>query len=220
MDFNDTCRRTRGNYLRGASFVISNHFANTPPLGLPDIAIAEQANLAENIRNRTDACTAMLNRTTNLLAVDFWSVGDTLAVVQEYNSLLPDITQAPSMSPSPSASPTSGTSNIESSATQQPVTLLTKQPTALPTALPSSQPSAETAMPSDADSTFAPGSESFFVPSAAVQVNSTAAPTMIIVSTPEPSFYELSATNAQTSSPSYGNNSYGENQNVSLNDFT
>jgi hypothetical protein len=241
MDFNATCQRSRGKYLIGASFMLSNHFATTPPLHLPDLVIAEQANLAKNIRNRTDACTAMLNRTTNLLAVDFWNVGDTLEVVQEYNSLLPDITL------SPSASPTGGTSNIESSATQQPVALPTEkptalpteqptalpteQPTALPTALPTSQPiaegSAETVAPSgisvsweagmptdsDADSTFAPASESF-APSAAVQVDSTAAPTLSIASTPSPS-NELSATNALTLSPLYG-----ENQNVSRNDYT
>jgi hypothetical protein len=181
MDFNATCRRTRGKYLRTASFMISNHFATSAPLDLPDISIAEQANLAKNIRNRTDACTAMLNRTTNLLAVDFWSVGDTLAVVKEYNSLLPDMTQAPSMSRSPSASPTGSTSNIES----------------------------------NADPTFAPGSESSFVPSGALQVDSTNTPASIIVSTPEPSFDELSASNAPTSSLSYG-----ESQNVSLNDYT
>jgi hypothetical protein len=180
----------------------------------------------------------MLNRTTNLLAVDFWSVGDTLAVVQEYNSLLPDVTQAPSMSPSPSASPSGGTSKVESSATQQPTALPTEQPTLLPTEQPTLLPTAlaniqpiteepaETVAPSgiswepgmptdlDANSTFAPGSESSFVPSAAVQVGPTASPASSIVST-RPSLNELSATNAPTLSPSYG-----EIENVSLNDFT
>ena len=103
MNFNETCVRTRGR--KGSAFVLSNHFA-TNSLGLPEQEIAEEANLAENIRNRTDTCTEMLGRQTNLLAVDFWSIGDTFQVVQEYNMALPDITEAPSMSPVPSASPT------------------------------------------------------------------------------------------------------------------
>jgi len=103
MKFNETCVRTRGR--KRSAFVLSNHFA-TNSLGLPEKAIAEEVNMAVNIRNRADACMEMLDRQINLLAVDFWSVGDTLQVVHEYNEALPAITEAPSMSPIPSASPT------------------------------------------------------------------------------------------------------------------
>lgn len=103
MLFNETCVRTRGR--KNSAFMLSNHFA-TNSLGLPEQDIAEEVNLAVNIRNRTDACTEMLERQTNLLVVDFWSIGDTLEVVQEYNMALPDITEAPSASPVPSESPT------------------------------------------------------------------------------------------------------------------
>lgn len=213
MDFNATCVRSRGKYLTSASFMISNHFGEEPPLGLPDQSIAEQANLAENIRNRTDACTEMLNRSTNLLVVDFWSVGDTLEVVQEYNSLLPDITQAPSMSPSPSASPTGNPIISSPSPTKQPVALSTSQPTSQPiteaselTATPSVV-SLETDMPTalDANSTSAPVSESSTsVPSSAAPVDSTSAPTLSIVATPGPSSIEVTGTDAPSLSPTDG----------------
>lgn len=84
--------------------MLSNHFAHNA-YALPEQAIAEEVNLAENIRYRSDACTELLGRSTTLLAVDFWSIGDTLAVVQEYNENLPAITQSPTSSPVPSANP-------------------------------------------------------------------------------------------------------------------
>lgn len=124
MDFNETCVRTRGR--KNSAFVLSNHFA-TNSLGLPEEDIAEEVNMAVNIRNRTDVCTEMLERQTNLLSVDYWSVGDTLQVVQEYNEALPDITQSPSMSPIPSASPT-GMPTLSASPTVAPIV----QPTTAP----------------------------------------------------------------------------------------
>ena len=130
MNFTETCVRTRGRKF--SAFVLSNHFA-TNSLGLPQQDIAEQVNLAANIRNRTDACTEMLERQTNLLAVDFWSVGDTVAVVQEYNEALPDITESPSMSPIPSASPSSLPTRSPSPSAQPSAQPSTAAPTGEPT---------------------------------------------------------------------------------------
>ena len=214
MNFSVSCQYSRGLYLRTASFVISNHFAEKPPLRVPDESIAEQANLAENIRSRTDACTEMLNRSTNLLVVDFWSVGDTVEVVQEYNSLLPDITQSPTMSPMPSASPTGNP-------TEEPIALPTGQPTGQPTIQPTGQPTdvtatpsvissvidtsgtssvTETSMPLDENLVSSPVS-SPSVPSSAAQVSSPA-------SSPVLSRTEVIGTNSPTLSPSYDLNDY------------
>ena len=129
MDFNATCVRTRGR--KNSAFMLSNHFA-TNSLGLPEQDIAEEVNLAVNIKNRTDACTEMLERQTNLLVVDYWSIGDTLQVVQEYNEALPDITESPSMSPIPSASP-----SVMPTVSASPTTAPTMKPT---TAQPVEEP--------------------------------------------------------------------------------
>lgn len=104
-----TCSVSRG--WSNSDFVISNHFA-TDDRGLPNVEIAEQANAAENLQTRLDYCqekfsTKYKNEVINLLVVDFWNVGDTLAVVDAYNRQLPPKTDAPSQSPSeaPTKSP-------------------------------------------------------------------------------------------------------------------
>jgi hypothetical protein len=142
MAFNETCVRTRGR--KGSAFMLSNHFA-TNSLGLPEQDIAEEVNMADNIRDRTDACTEMLQRQTNLLAVDYWSIGDTLQVVQQYNEALPDITEAPSMSPIPSASP-----SVMPTVSASPTTAPTMQPTTAPTLNPTTAPPVEEPTVADA----------------------------------------------------------------------
>lgn len=128
MKFNETCVRTRGR--KRSAFMLSNHFA-TNSLGLPEQEIAEEVNMAVHIRNRTDACTEMLGRMTNLLAVDYWSIGDTLQVVEEYNMALPAITESPSMSPMPSTGP-SAAPTLSPRPSAQPTNTETTAPTEAP----------------------------------------------------------------------------------------
>ena len=57
-----------------------------------------------------DACYEIVGRRVNLLAVDFWSVGDVLSVVTAYNEALGEAAvSVPSSEPSmsPSLAPTS-----------------------------------------------------------------------------------------------------------------
>ena len=104
-----TCSVSRG--WSNSDFIFSNHFA-ADERGLPDVDIAAQVNTAENLQTRLDYCqekftTKYKNDVINLLVVDFWNVGDTLAVVDKYNRQLPPKTEAPSEVPTsvPTASP-------------------------------------------------------------------------------------------------------------------
>jgi hypothetical protein len=85
-----SCVISRGD--ASANFVISNHFATAlveTPLGtlpLPDQNVAAEVNTKANIQNRLDSCQSIFRRNANLLAVDFWSIGDVLEVVDENNA--------------------------------------------------------------------------------------------------------------------------------------
>ena len=101
MNFTTTCKITRGDYRN--AFFISNHFAGDE-YQLPSYDVSVEANKAENLIARLDACHEIVGRRVNLLAVDFWSIGDVLAVVTAYNEALG---VAPTSEPSsePSISP-------------------------------------------------------------------------------------------------------------------
>lgn len=83
-DYSMSCVALRGPVT--AAFGLSNHFTRGPFFGLPDEQVASQANTALQVQTRLDACNAMLPSPVNLLSVDFWSIGDTLQVVQAYNA--------------------------------------------------------------------------------------------------------------------------------------
>lgn len=67
--------------------MLSNHFAGGN-LGLPSLDVAKQVNTASVLQARLDACKTRLGKQTNLLAVDFWSVGDVVQVVNSNNAKL------------------------------------------------------------------------------------------------------------------------------------
>lgn len=87
MDFNLSCEPKTG--LTTNPFMLLNHFANNR-IGLPSRGIAEEVNTAEALRARIDACSYIVGQRPNILAVDFWSIGDTVQVVNEYNAKLTD----------------------------------------------------------------------------------------------------------------------------------
>lgn len=104
MNVTTTCQITRGDYRN--AFFISNHFGGDE-LELPDFNVASQVNLAQNLEIRLDACQEMVGRRVNILAVDFWDVGNVLEVVTKYNTALGFASAMPSIGPSgePSVSP-------------------------------------------------------------------------------------------------------------------
>ena len=107
MNFTATCQITRGDHRN--AFFMSNHFAGDE-YQLPSYDIAVEVNKAENLQARLDACYEIVGRRVNLLAVDFWSVGDVLSVVTAYNEALGEAAvSVPSSEPSmsPSLAPTS-----------------------------------------------------------------------------------------------------------------
>jgi hypothetical protein len=67
--------------------MISNHFASGG-FGLPSMSISKTVNAEKTLRNRLDNCQKLIGKRTNLLVVDFWSLGDVLKVVKSYNSKL------------------------------------------------------------------------------------------------------------------------------------
>mmetsp|Transcript_11128 Transcript_11128/g.32976 ORF Transcript_11128/g.32976 Transcript_11128/m.32976 type:complete len:144 (-) Transcript_11128:76-507(-) len=83
LDFKKSCSITLGDpWYR--PFLISNHFANSR-IGLPNEDIAVALNRREVIEARVAACTEMIGRRPNFLAVDFWSRGDLPEVTQRHN---------------------------------------------------------------------------------------------------------------------------------------
>jgi Hint module len=67
--------------------MLSNHFASGN-FGLPSLDNAKQVNKAAVLQARLDACKTRLGKQTNLLAVDFWSTGDVVQVVNNNNANL------------------------------------------------------------------------------------------------------------------------------------
>lgn len=87
MAFELSCPIKTGKASRPNTFMLNNHFTNNR-IGLPSRSIAEEVNTAEALQLRLDACTGIVGRRTNLLAVDFWSIGDTIQIVNENNANL------------------------------------------------------------------------------------------------------------------------------------
>jgi hypothetical protein len=77
------CAPNRGD--PGASLLLVNHWLSTR-VGLPAPALAATANAHDVLRARVDDCLATAGRGPTFLAVDFYEVGDLLAVVSELNS--------------------------------------------------------------------------------------------------------------------------------------
>lgn len=70
--------------------MLNNHFSNNR-VGLPSRDVAEVVNMKDFLQNRLDGCTEIIGRRTNLLAVDFWSIGDVVEVVNSNNAALPAV---------------------------------------------------------------------------------------------------------------------------------
>lgn len=62
---------------------IMNHFMSTPT---PCERCAEDANTADVIQARHTACRAAWKHAVNFIAVDFWSIGNTITVVNDLNN--------------------------------------------------------------------------------------------------------------------------------------
>jgi hypothetical protein len=101
LNVTNTCKITRGDYRN--AFFISNHFAGDEQR-LPDINVASEVNLAEQLEIRLDSCQEIVGRRVNMLAVDFWDVGNVLEVVTKYNTALGFASVKPS-TPGPSPEP-------------------------------------------------------------------------------------------------------------------
>lgn len=84
-DYSKSCVVKSGSKTN--AFMLSNHFASGN-LGLPSLDVAKQVNKASVLQARLDACKTRLGKQTNLLAVDFWSVGDVIQVVNNNNANL------------------------------------------------------------------------------------------------------------------------------------
>ena len=67
-------------------FLLINHFAGSA-LGLPTPRNAKRLNERSVLKERINACTNYLGIRPNMIAVDFWDIGDLPAVVQEQNRM-------------------------------------------------------------------------------------------------------------------------------------
>lgn len=86
LDFASSCQRFRG--PAGAPFMLNNHWAGGGFFGLPDDDVAKEINKGQVLQDRLDECENILGKLTNLLMVDFWSIGDVMQTVNEYNARL------------------------------------------------------------------------------------------------------------------------------------
>lgn len=68
-------------------FLLVNHFAGSAVLGLPKLKNAKYLNKRDVLEERIATCTEYLGMKPNLVAIDFWSIGDLPAVVQEQNRM-------------------------------------------------------------------------------------------------------------------------------------
>jgi len=79
----DTCN-IKGNAPRqGTGFFLMNHWMNDESTDLPSPSNAKQFNSYGALKTRIDQCEGGV---PNVIAVDFWDVGDVLAVVKEINT--------------------------------------------------------------------------------------------------------------------------------------
>mmetsp|Transcript_13348 Transcript_13348/g.19221 ORF Transcript_13348/g.19221 Transcript_13348/m.19221 type:complete len:609 (+) Transcript_13348:145-1971(+) len=101
--YESSCDRKSG--LLSNSFMLINHFAKGR-LGLPSESESILANSYQSLQGRVEGCAEITGRTANFLAIDFWSEGATLEIVNDYNLLLdedngPTATLPPVPSPTP-----------------------------------------------------------------------------------------------------------------------
>lgn len=69
-----------------ADFFILNHFAGSSTSFFPEESTALEVNQINALTSRVEACSELYSgRIVNFIAVDFWSLGDTVEFVQEYN---------------------------------------------------------------------------------------------------------------------------------------
>ena len=67
-------------------FLLINHFAGSA-LGLPKLRNAKRLNERSVLEERIAACTNYLGMRPNMIAIDFWDIGDLPRVVQEQNRM-------------------------------------------------------------------------------------------------------------------------------------
>lgn len=89
-DYQLSCAIITGLASRENTFMLNNHFSNNR-VGLPSRDVAEVVNMKDFLQNRLDGCTEIIGRRTNLLSVDFWSIGDVVEVVNSNNAALPAV---------------------------------------------------------------------------------------------------------------------------------
>ena len=92
QNYETSCAVSRGSPAK-ASFFISNHYALEGDL--PNPTLSAEVNDEAVLQSRLDACQDALDRNVNMLVVDFWSIGDTLKVVQEHNEALGNVGSSP-----------------------------------------------------------------------------------------------------------------------------
>lgn len=85
-DYSKSCTVRTGQVSH--QWFLNNHFAK---IGLTaSKSLAEAVNAKQFLQDRLDGCLALLGRRANILAVDYWSVGDVLEVVMDSNVALGD----------------------------------------------------------------------------------------------------------------------------------
>ena len=78
----DTCNSQSEVFNPDVNFFLMNHWMNKPETDLPWEGNAEEFNRYDSLSDKFRLCTA---RAPNMIAVDFWSVGDVLDFVTEVN---------------------------------------------------------------------------------------------------------------------------------------
>lgn len=79
------CAPNRGG--TAGSLLLVNHWVNTPPTSLPSDAVV--VNARDALLRRVEQCRRQRGRTPNIIAVDFYGVGDLVEVVRELNQAAP-----------------------------------------------------------------------------------------------------------------------------------
>ena len=85
LNHNQSCEIVAG-WNETQKFLLVNHFAGSA-LGLPKLQNAKRLNQRDVLEKRIATCSEYLGMKPNLVAIDFWSIGDLPAVVQEQNRM-------------------------------------------------------------------------------------------------------------------------------------
>ena len=85
LTYNQSCEIVAG-WNATMKFLLINHFAGSA-LGLPTPRNAKRLNERSVLEERINACTKYLGMRPNMIAIDFWDIGDLPAVVQEQNRM-------------------------------------------------------------------------------------------------------------------------------------